>query len=284
MAGLDNLSRGELAGILKRLRALETAAPLQNASIGENGLRIYGGGGITIENGGLYVNGSATVIGTLNADGTINMTGLFIASGEMQLNGSTIATGDFTISGPLLVDGNTTFNGELTINGITNITGDTSVTGTLNVKGPLNVTGITKLDGKTDIGGNTTVTGDLSVKGPLDVTGTMDIKGKSTLQNDLDVRNGGSVKVGGMTLDPSRNGGSIQFLNGAYLISNGGVTSLAGSGDAYVTLSADLAQIRGAKVALNGQLSNPNYASASSDTKPNVYMDSYGNIKRINPG
>ena len=75
MAGLDDLSRGELADILRRLRQLETASPLQNASIGSNGLRVYDGGVITIQNGGLSVTGSGTFVGTLNANGTITFTG-----------------------------------------------------------------------------------------------------------------------------------------------------------------------------------------------------------------
>ena len=123
MAGLDDLSRGELADILRRLRQLETASPLQNASIGANGLRVYDGGVITIENGGLRVTGTATITGTLQADGTITFTGTFNQSGP------TTFTGDTKLNGPTHINGATDIKGSLSVEGASTLKGNLSVTG-----------------------------------------------------------------------------------------------------------------------------------------------------------
>jgi len=122
MAGLDDLSRGELADILRRLRILETASPLQNASIGEDGLRVYNGGVITIENGGLTVTGTATITGTLQADGTITFTGTFNQSGP------TTFTGDTKLNGPTHINGATDIKGALSVEGVSTLKGDLNVT------------------------------------------------------------------------------------------------------------------------------------------------------------
>jgi len=123
MAGLDDLSRGELADILRRLRILETASPLQNASIGEDGLRVYNGGVITIENGGLNVTGTATITGTLQADGTITFTGTFNQSGP------TTFTGDTKLNGPTHINGATDIKGALSVEGASTLKGNLDVTG-----------------------------------------------------------------------------------------------------------------------------------------------------------
>ena len=123
MAGLDDLSRGELADILRRLRQLETASPLQNASIGANSLRVYDGGVITIENGGLRVTGTATITGTLQADGTITFTGTFNQSGP------TTFTGDTKLNGPTHINGATDIKGSLSVEGASTLKGNLSVTG-----------------------------------------------------------------------------------------------------------------------------------------------------------
>jgi hypothetical protein len=123
MAGLDDLSRGELSDILRRLRQLETASPLQNASIGSNGLRVYDGGVITIENGGLSVTGTATITGTLQADGTIAFTGTLTQSGPSTF------TGDTKLNGPTHINGATDIKGSLSVEGASTLKGNLSVTG-----------------------------------------------------------------------------------------------------------------------------------------------------------
>lgn len=274
MAGLHDLSAGGyFADRDKRQRAMETAAPLRNASIGAGGLRVHSGGMITIENGGLRVTGTAEIIGRLVASGTIEFSGEVTISGPLDITGLTQIMGDLILQAggkftagtiELNPDGSAKF-GTLTIDPTGKLTSGQAT---------INPDGSAKF-GQFDIAAN----------GNLDSKGTLDIKGKSTLQDDLEVKGGGKVKVGGMTLDPIQGGGSLRFESGAYLFSNSGVTSFGAGGDAVdITLSNSSAQIRGTRVVLNGQLSNPAYASASADTKPNMYMDANGNIKRINPG
>lgn len=115
----DDLS--DLYAELRRLRRdvdrLQTATPLQNASIGAGGLRVYGGGVITIENGGLSVTGFATISGELNGDGTINWTGPVNFSGPV------------TITGTLDVSAATRLRGETTIEGIAKLLSELQVEG-----------------------------------------------------------------------------------------------------------------------------------------------------------
>lgn len=250
MGQIDNLNQGTINDILRRLRQLEFNTNQNAMGIGRGGIDVYGGGGITIENGGLSVTGSATIIGTLNADGTINMSGIFIASGEMQLNGTTVATGDFTIEGPLLVDGDTTFNGELTINGITNITGDTTVTGHLVTDGPVDINGLTQ------------ITGD------LEVSGTLDISGPATLNNDLTVAAGKKITLGGLTLENTgTGGGTLNFPNGSFSSS----TTFG-----ILVASAVAVEIGAPNVKVTG-------IPTTSGVTPNVYLDGFGNLKKIIP-
>lgn len=269
MSRIHNQNSGNLADLERRIRALETAAPMNNAAVGRSGFEVYDGGTINVSSGTLRVNGLASITGTFQVAGGSTFTGQVAISGPLTISGNTAVSGQFTVTGPTK------------LNGQTDIGGDTSVTGDLDVKGPLTVTGVTKLDGKTDIGGNTTVTGDLDVKGPLDVTGTLDIKGKSTLQNDLDVRNGGKVKVGGMTMDPARFNGGIVFDNGSYLAATPNGAQLI-DGNAAVTVSGSQADMGvsggGAVIAHGGGVAVTGLPSTSE--KPNVYIDNYGQLRR----
>jgi cytoskeletal protein CcmA (bactofilin family) len=278
MSVIDNLSRGELADLKARIRALENRTTLNNAAIGRSGMEVYDGGSINISNGTFYLNGYGSVAGTLAVSGTLPVTGGLIVSGTERITGSWFLDGVGEVAGTMTVKGGLIVEGEQ------------RVSGTLEITGELNVTGPTKLDGKTDIGGNTTVTGDLDVEGPLDVSGAMDIKGKSTLQNDLDVRNGGKVKVGNMTLDPDVGSGAMKFANGGQVFSDGGSiqvfkgtsvvqvgdgkASLMGDGGNYVT--ADSTGVR-----VSGGLRAMNPPAAPADAKANVYMDSSGKFHRI---
>src|SRR5690606_23656449 len=63
----------------------QVRATLQNASIGSAGLRVYGGGWIRIENGGLAVTGTASVTGLLTVDGRLLGTGEMVWSGPWEL-------------------------------------------------------------------------------------------------------------------------------------------------------------------------------------------------------
>lgn len=180
MGKINNLDAGNVAAIWEAIRQLQYATNQNSMAIGRGGLTVYGGGGITIENGGLNVTGSATISGVLEAAGAINMSGTFTATGTVRLSGQT------DVWGPLTVTGDTD------LDGITTITGDTTVTGDFNVNGPMKTTG------------------------NLEVSGTLDIKGAATLNNDLTVSAGKQIKLGGLTLENTgTGGGTVNFPNGS---------------------------------------------------------------------
>jgi len=227
MAGLDDLSRGELADILRRLRQLETASPLQNASIGSNGLRVYDGGVITIENGGLSVTGTASVLGTLIASGIINF------------------TGTVTISGPLTVSGLTTVTNNLVVASGGKITAGTIE---LNPDGSAKFGTMTISPAGKITSGSAEINPDGSVKFGTFLVGT---DGKVTLANDLTVTTAGKIIAGGVTIDPAYLSGSVKFSNGSYIAAtpNGAQMVQSGGGGA-VTVGAAQADMGAGAVAV----------------------------------
>lgn len=210
----------EVAKLSREVRRLAKMT-LQNASIGHGGLRVYDGGGITIENGGLSVTGTATIVGVLTGDGQF------------------IWTGPVTISGPA------------TISGATDITGATEITGALTIAGD------------TDITGDVTLTGDITVSAS------------------------GRIKVGGMTLDPSTNGGTISFSGGksihaassalgmyfgsSQVVLNAGGASLIGPGCSFIA----------GTVPRIGSLPTIPRASANNAVIGTVWSDTSGNLHRV---
>lgn len=219
MGKINDLSQGNLSQIWDAIRKLQYATNQNAMAIGRGGLNVYGGGGIVIENGGLYVTGSATISGVLNATGSINMAGTFTATGTVRLSGQT------DVWGPLTVTGDTDLDGPTTISGNTSVTGDFTVTG------PTNLNGVTK------IAGNTTVTGDFTVQGPMKTTGTLSVEGITTLKNDLNITSGGKIKAGAMTIDPGVSGGALSFAGGPFVAATAG--SLVASAPQFILLNAD---------------------------------------------
>src|SRR5690606_34696415 len=73
LMGVDHLGatglRQEIGSLKRDLRRVARAT-LQNGSIGRAGIRVYDGGWIRIEDGGLQVTGTASVTGTLEGSGT----------------------------------------------------------------------------------------------------------------------------------------------------------------------------------------------------------------------
>lgn len=275
MAQIDDVNGSPIPGILQRLRALENAAPQNNMAVGRNGIRVHSGGGITIENGGLSVTGSASVSGFMGVSGTAEITGLLAVSGTTRLTGQT------DIWGPLIV------TGETDLDGLTTINGDTSVTGILTVTGPLRVTGDTDLDGITNITGNTTVEGDFTVNGPMKTTGTLDVEGVTNLKDDLNVLAGGKIKFGDMTIDPELFGGSLQFNGGGYLsgtTSGPQITGPANNSFLYTRdglagmQATDIKLVGDVEVQGNFQISNP---GTKTGVTSNVYMEDDGTLRRI---
>lgn len=128
--GVDHLGspglNQEIQQLWRELRRVAKAT-LQNASIGRAGIRVYDGGWIVIENGGLEVEGLARVIGELEGSGTLDWWGPWFLRG----------TG--TIAGDQNVTGDTTYTGEVTINGAWKFVGPGEITGNVDLKGILNL-------------------------------------------------------------------------------------------------------------------------------------------------
>lgn len=103
-----------MADLIRTIRRIAKAT-IQNASIGRAGIRVYDGGWIRIEDGGLSVTGTADVSGYLNISGKLTGTGEFAWSGPLRL------------TGPLVVDGTWDLNGAGDIAGNVNVTGNITV-------------------------------------------------------------------------------------------------------------------------------------------------------------
>lgn len=207
--GVDHLGRGlSVDELMRQVRQLAVAT-IQNAAIGRAGIRVYDGGWIRIEGGGLSVTGTETVSGTLtvtgtfNGNGTIDWTGPTILRGTVNVTGNMATSGSLTVAGPMSVSdtlnvtGNSAFGGTLSILGATTLNNDLTVgTGRI-VVGPLILdkaggygarvysSGTLLLDGGTNV----------VVGAPLQATGGIGSIGDITAVGNLSV----TGDVGGVT-------------------------------------------------------------------------------------
>ena len=242
MGQIDNLNQGTINDILRRLRQLEFNTNQNAMGIGRGGIDVYGGGGITIENGGLVVSGSADITGVLNATGTINMSGTFTATGDVNLNGPVEIAGDVTSTGHFTQ------------------------------------TGPTDLNGTTTVAGDTTVTGDFTVNGPMKTTGTLDVEGVTTLKATLNVTSG-KIVASGLTIDPAVSGGSVVFAGGGGLQGTSGVTVVKGFGNAglvsnttaSIFAASNSLDVSPSAITVNGPLKNPGMSTTGNAA--NVWYD-----------
>lgn len=98
MTRIDNL--GDLnafRAIWKAIDQLSQKNDLQHAAIGRGGITVYGGGVITIENGGLSVTGYAEITGQLRGDGTLIWTGPWAFTGSGEITGDVDLTGNLEV-------------------------------------------------------------------------------------------------------------------------------------------------------------------------------------------
>lgn len=192
MSQIDNLNADVVAEIFSRLDKLDRAT-MNHSAIGRGGLRVYGGGGITIENeGGLRVTGTAEIIGRLLATGVVDF------------------EGDVTISGPLVVED----GGSVTIGSIEFQPDGSAKFGTLTIdpEGKI-TTGTAEInpDGSATFGNFS-----IAANGDLTSAGTLTIDGAATLNNDLTVAPGKKIKLGGLTLENTgASGGQVNFPGGS---------------------------------------------------------------------
>lgn len=272
MGQIDDVNgHDSIPSILRRLRVVELASNMNSSAVGRGGIRVHSGGGITIENGGLSVTGSAAVSGYMGVSGTAEITGLLAVSGTTRLTGQT------DIWGPLIVTGETDLDGLTTINGDTSVTGRLTVAGPTEVTGTFKVTGDTDLEGLTNITGNTTVEGDFTVNGPMKTTGALDVEGITTLKNDLNVTTGAKITAGGVSIDPEYLAGSVRFDNGTYIAAtpNGAQLVKSGTGGGAVTVGETQADISagGKGVIVNSNGITLVGALPTTSEKPNLWAD-----------
>jgi hypothetical protein len=112
---------------LVRLIRDQTTALIQRSGIGSAGLRVHSGGFITIENGGLEVEGTATVSGLLTGNGTFDWWGPSILRGTVNITGDLYTSGQLGVSGPTVLGGPVTMNNTLTLGATGQITAGTVV-------------------------------------------------------------------------------------------------------------------------------------------------------------
>lgn len=114
--GVDHPGFQQNAEELVRAQRRNARATLQNASIGRAGFRVYDGGWIRIEGGGLSVTGTQTVSGRLEGSGVFDWTGPLFLRGNTGITGILQVTGATTLAGNLNVTGLTTLNADVTLN------------------------------------------------------------------------------------------------------------------------------------------------------------------------
>jgi len=237
MGAVNNLNAGNVAEIWRAIRALQVATPMLSASIGAGGLRVYDGGVITIENGGLRVTGTAEIIGQLIASGVVDF------------------TGDVTISGPLNVEGLMTLVGDLVV-----ASGGKITAGTIELNP----------DGSAKFGSMT-----ISPEGKI-TSGAAEINPDGSVKfGNLTIDTAGKVTAGGVSLDPNYLSGSLRFDNGTYLAAtpNGAQLVKTGGGGAVTVSStqADIGAGAGAVIASNSGVTLLGLPTTA--LKPNLYID-----------
>lgn len=119
--GVDHIGgqvglRQEIQKLWRELRRVAKAT-LQNGSIGRAGLRVYDGGWIRIEGGGLSVTGTQTVSGRLEGSGVFDWTGPMNLQGAQTITGPTTFTGQMTVNGPWKLVGNGQITGDVSLDG-----------------------------------------------------------------------------------------------------------------------------------------------------------------------
>lgn len=214
--GTHHPGRGQNLRDLQRAVKQMVTQAVQNASFGSAGLRVYDGGWINIENGGLRVIGTAIIEGILKGTGTLEWLGPWLLKGKGTISGDTDITG------------------ALGIKGKTSITGDTDITGKL------------KATGDAEFGGDTTI------KKNLDVQAKTRLRGETTLEDDLKVLPGGKIQVGDMIIDPA-GAGKITFANGTEVrAGEGGVTIANGVSNVTVAPGFTRIGVGGSAVYVDG--------------------------------
>lgn len=123
--GVDHLGLSMSLDQLLRIVRREAVATVQHAAFGRGGVRVYGGGFITIENGGLDVSGTATISGLLTGNGTFDWWGPSVIRGTLNVSGNAAFGGTLGILGATTISGAVTLNSDLTLGASGQITAGT---------------------------------------------------------------------------------------------------------------------------------------------------------------
>lgn len=182
--GVDHPGLGFSLQDLVRMVRREALAALQNSSIGRAGLRIYDGGVLLIEDGGLSITGTATVTGTLTGSGSLKWTGPSLFEGTVNVTGNSAFGGTLSILGATTIGGLVTLNNDLSLGTGRILAGPVIIDrsgpsgGRIRSTGQLilgDATGAVYIDGSTTIAGPLGVTGFTNLQG-LDVSGPKNFK------------------------------------------------------------------------------------------------------------
>lgn len=181
--GVHHPGHGAVAD-LKRVQRNQAVASIQNSSVGRAGLRVYDGGVLLIEDGGLSVTGTATVTGTLTGSGSLTWTGPSLFEGTVNVTGNSAFGGTLSILGATTIGGLVTLNNDLSLGTGRILAGPVIIDRLGPAGGRIRSTGQLILGDGTGVvyvDGSTTITGPLGVEGftnlqGLDVSGPKNFK------------------------------------------------------------------------------------------------------------
>lgn len=112
---VDHLDLGMTYAQLVRLIRDQATATIQRSGIGSGGIRVHSGGFITIENGGLDIEGTATVSGLLTGNGLFEWWGPSIIRGTFNVVGNAAFGGTLDVLGATNISGAVTLDSDLTL-------------------------------------------------------------------------------------------------------------------------------------------------------------------------
>lgn len=178
MSRMVSVDVDDMADILRRLRALETATPLFAASVTSGRVRIGGTATLLVDSsGGIVVHGSIggdgafTWSGILNADGTITLDGPTTINGTLAIKGASTLNGNLTVAGGgritagvLTIDPTGgTFGGALvSANAIDVVAPSFNTTGNIFSQGTITSNGLLRAEVNASVGSNLTVGGKIT--------------------------------------------------------------------------------------------------------------------------
>lgn len=271
MGQINDLSQGNLTKIWDAIRKLQYSTSQNNMAVGRGGVTVYGGGGITIENGGLRVTGSAEIIGELIGSGVMTFTGDVNISGPLDVTGLVTLMSDLIVASggkiqagsiELNPDGSAKF-GTMTISPTGKITSGSA---------EINPDGSAKF-------------GTLQISSAGKITsGTTEINPDGSAKfGDTTISFAGVIDSGNTLIDPDDANGGFTFKSGGGVGGNGGAVVVKGSGNAGV-LTNNTAEIFAGSTQItvaNGSVRFTGLPTASG-LEPNVYMDPVtGSLKLI---